>query len=273
VARHLHFRRAAEELHLAQPALSRQIQALERELGAALLDRDQRTVALTPAGRQLLEDAVPLLGAADAARRRVQRASRGANRLAVGFRAGIVVTAAVRAFSAARPDVMVDVVRLEWDEQEEAIRSGRVDIAYVRRPIVEDGLRLTLLLREPRLAALPDDHPLAGRTSLTVADIAGERHLRYLEPVPGSTDDDPRARLRTVEEKLEHVAAGHGIIVLPRSATTYYRRPDVVYVPVVDAEPDEVLLACEARRRSTLLSDFEAAAFAVHAAPAEPAAP
>jgi DNA-binding transcriptional LysR family regulator len=70
----------------------------------------------------------------------------------------------------------------------------------------------------------------------------------------------PRTRhltsLRGVEEKLEHVAAGHGIIVLPLSATQYYSRTDVVYVPVVDAELDQVYLACEATRRSKLISGF-----------------
>jgi DNA-binding transcriptional LysR family regulator len=259
VAEHLHFRRAAEALHIAQPALSRQVRALERELGVQLFDRDQRSTALTAAGRQLLEDAEPLLAAADATRRRVQRAARGTHRLVVGFRAGITVTAAVRAFAALRPEVTVDVVRIEWDEQEELLRSGRLDVAYVRRPIDERGLRLVALYAEDRLAALPVDHPLAGRATLAVGDLADELQLRYLEPapVPGAGTG---TRLRSVEEKLEHVAAGHGIIVLPRSATEYYNRPDVAYVPLADAEPDEVLLACEAGRRSRLLSDFVAAA-------------
>jgi len=66
--------------------------------------------------------------------------------------------------------------------------------------------------------------------------------------------------LRSVEEKLEYVAAGQGIIVLPRSATQYYTRPDIVYVPVTDAEPDEVLLAHEATRRSKLIAGFIVAA-------------
>jgi DNA-binding transcriptional LysR family regulator len=72
--------------------------------------------------------------------------------------------------------------------------------------------------------------------------------------VPGV--QGPQRRLRSVEEKLEHVAAGHGIIVLPLSATQYYNRTDVVYVPIVDAELDQVYLACEAARRSKLISGF-----------------
>jgi DNA-binding transcriptional LysR family regulator len=256
VAEHLHFRNAAEELHLAQPALSRSISALERELGTTLLTRDKRSVALTAAGRQLLDDARPLLAAADATRRRVQRAGRGAHHLVVGFRAGILVTPAVRAFGAEHPDVTVEVEKLEWDEQEQAILSGRVDIAYVRQPINERGLRLIPLFAERRLAALPAGHRLSQRSTLSTVELADEPHLRYLDPAPRRGVRGPQRPLRSVEEKLEHVAAGHGIIVLPLSATQYYGRPDIVYVPVVDAEPDQVYLACEAVRRSRLISDF-----------------
>ena len=255
VAEHLHFRRAAEAIHIAQPALSRQIRALEKDLGVALFDRDQRSTTLTAAGRQLLEDAPALLAGADAAWRRVQRVGRGTHRLVVGFRAGITVTAATRAFAEIRPDVTVDVVRLEWDDQEELLRSGRIDVGFVRRPIDERGLRLIPLFTEDRLAALPASHPLARRRTLRTADLADERHLRYYETAPGA-----EAPLRSVEEKLEHVASGRGIIVLPRSATAYYQRPDVKYIKVVDAEPDEVLLASEAGRRSKILTDFLAAA-------------
>jgi DNA-binding transcriptional LysR family regulator len=72
--------------------------------------------------------------------------------------------------------------------------------------------------------------------------------------VPGVTG--PQRALRSVEEKLEHVAAGHGMILLPLSATEYYSRTDVVYVPVLDAELDQVYLACEATRRFKLISGF-----------------
>lgn len=256
VAERLHFRRAAEELHVSQPALSRQIVALERDLGVTLLIRDKRSVALTTAGGQLLADARPLLAAADAARRRAQRAERGSRRLVIGFRAGIVPTEAIRAFAEAEPEVAVSVQRLEWDDQEDQIRSGVVDVGYVRAPVDERGLRLVPLLSEPRLAVLPAGHRLSDAGELTEADLAGERHLRYLESPP----DGAGPRLRSVEEKLEHVAAGSGIILLPRSATRYYSRPDVVYVPVRDAEPDQIWLACESGRRSRIINRFIAAA-------------
>lgn len=257
VAEHLHFGRAAEELHLTQPGLSRQIQTLERQLGARLLERDRRNVALTEAGRQLLEDALPLLEAVSATRQRVARAARGPRRVVVGFRAGVIPTPAIAALRELHPDLVVDVKRLEWDDQEHNLLSGDVDIAYVRQPITERGLRLVPLYHERRLVALRRDHHLAEAEELWQSDIADERHLRYLQPLrPGGTP------IRSVEEKLEHVAAGHGIIVLPLSATRHYTRPDVVYVPVVDAQPDQVFLAFVAQRESGLLEDFVAAATA-----------
>ena len=79
-------------------------------------------------------------------------------------------------------------------------------------------------------------------------------------PLPCLASRAPQRRLRSVEEKLEHVAAGHGIIVLPLSATQYYKRTDVVYVHIVDAELDQVYLASEATRRSRLITGFIRAA-------------
>jgi DNA-binding transcriptional LysR family regulator len=255
LAEYLHFGRAADALHLTQPGLSRQIQTLERQLGVRLLERDHRNVALTEAGTQLLEDAGPLLMAVQATRQRVARAARGSRRLIVGFRAGVIPTPAITAVSRLHPDLVVEVKRLEWDDQEQNLLSGAVDVAYVRRPIDDRGLQLIPLYQEPRLAALPRDHRLAAATELLEHDLDGERHLRYLEPPgPGGTP------IRSVEEKLEHVAAGHGIILLPLSATQHYTRPDVVYVPVPDAEPDQVWLAIVDGRDSEPVQDFVVAA-------------
>src|SRR6202035_1258115 len=123
VADTLHFGRAADELHIAQPVLSRQIRALEHDLGTPLLTRDSHGVALTDAGRQLLTDAGPLLASAHAARRR-----------------GTVAAPAVRMFADRHPDVLVDVQRIEGDDQATMLLDGRIDVGYVRLPIDEAGL-------------------------------------------------------------------------------------------------------------------------------------
>ena len=95
LAEELSFVRAADLLHMTQPALSRQISALEHDLGSQLFDRDRRGTSLTPAGRQLLEDAIPLLAASTAMERRTRLAGRGATRFAVGFMPGVHSTPSV----------------------------------------------------------------------------------------------------------------------------------------------------------------------------------
>jgi DNA-binding transcriptional LysR family regulator len=263
VADRLHFGRAAEELHIAQPVLSRQIRALEHDLGASLFTRDSHGVELTDAGRQLLDDAGPLLASAHAVRRRVSVAARGSRRLVVGFRAGIPVIPASRAFEAQHPDVVVDVQRMEWDDQAPMLLDGRVDVGYVRLPIDETGLRLTPLYTEPLMVVLPSGHGLAGKEGVTEADLAGEPLVWHGDASTQPTRrplPDSGLRVRGVEEKLEHVAAGRGISFVGRSETVFYSRPDISYVPVPDLAPDQVYLAMAASRTSPMADDFFAAA-------------
>src|SRR3954470_12888861 len=210
VADKLHFGRAADALHIAQPVLSRQVRALEQDLGTPLLTRDSHGVALTDAGRQLLTDAGPLLASAHAVRRRVTAAARGRQRLMVGFRAGIPVSPAVQLFAAQHPDVLVDVRRIEGDDQAPMRLDGRIDVGYVRPPIDEAGLRVAPLYTEPRVAVLPAGHRLAGKEEGTEADLAGEPLVWHADPSTQPTRrPHPNAgyRVRGVDETLEHVAA------------------------------------------------------------------
>jgi len=263
VADRLHFGRAAEELHIAQPVLSRQIRALEQDLGTPLLIRDSHGVVLTEAGRQLLTEAGPLLASVQAVRRRVTVAARGSQRLMVGFRAGIAVTPAVRLFAKRHPDVLVDVQRIEWDDQAPMLLDGRIDVGYVRLPIDEAGLRVTPLYTEPRVAVLPAGHRLAGKDQVTEADLDGEPLVWHAGPVTQPTrrpHPDAGYLARGVDETLEHVAAGRGISFLARSATVFYTHPEVSYVPIPDLAPDQVCLAVAASRTSPLVNDFFTAA-------------
>ncbi|MEV0935446.1 LysR family transcriptional regulator [Streptomyces phaeochromogenes] len=263
VADRLHFGRAADELHIAQPVLSRQIRALEQDLGASLFTRDRHGVALTDAGRQLLADAGPLLASTHAVRRRVSVAARGNRRLMVGFRAGIPVIPAARAFEARHPDVVVDVQRIEWEDQAPMLLDGRIDVGYVRLPIDEAGLHVTPLYTEPRVAVLPAGHRLAGKEEVTEADLADEPLVWHADPGTQPTRrPHPNAGylVRGVDETLEHVAAGRGISFLARSATVFYSHPDVIYVPIPDLAPDQVCLAVASSRTSPVVDDFLTAA-------------
>jgi DNA-binding transcriptional LysR family regulator len=269
VAERLHFGRAAEALHIAQPVLSRQIKALEDDLKAQLFARDKRATELTPAGRQLLAEARPLLANADALRRRVARAARGPGTFTIGFMPGLIVTDAVRAMLGRHPQLTVDVLRTNWDDQTEVIHDGRADVSYIRLPADQSGLQSQPLLTEPRVAVLPDDHRLTGKAVVSIADLADDHLLQDPEAVPEWRDiaTELRSRhrpdapaFRTVEEKLEHVAAGHGIVLLPLSTAAFYTRPGVSYSQVSDIPPNQVCLVWDATRRSRLIQDFAAIA-------------
>ena len=195
VAEELHFGRAAERLHIAQPVLSRQIRALEDELRAQLFVRTKRSTELTPAGRQLLDDARPLLASADAVRRRVAQAARGPKTFTVGFMPGITVTQVVRAFAAAHPDVEVEVIRTTWDDQVDVLHDGRADVSIVRLPIDQQGLSIRPLFEEPRVAMLPSDHRLAGKPMIEITDLADEHLLQDPDAVPEWRDIAVELRL------------------------------------------------------------------------------
>ena len=265
VAEELHFGRAAERLHIAQPVLSRQIAVLEHELGVELFDRSTRGTQLTDAGRALRDDAKTLLRSATALQRRARVSARGAQRFVIGFMPGLIATPIVRALADAFPELDVSVVRTSWDDQVEMLHDGRIDVSMVRLPLDRRGLTVLPLFSEARLVALPSEHPLAAFDSVTVADLAPLPLLQSPDAVPEWRDAQldfvriagdaaqPPTPLRTVEEKLEHVAAGRGIAVLPASTAQFYSRPDVVYVPVSDLPPGEVALAWETHRSSAPL--------------------
>jgi DNA-binding transcriptional LysR family regulator len=240
-----HFGRAAERLYIAQPVLSRQVRALEAELGFPLFVRTTRSVQLTPAGKQLYDDSAVLLATAAAATRRAREMASGLERLAVGFGPALRVSGAVRVYAQAHPDVEIELVQLEWRDQAQALREGRVDVAYFRWPPDSRGLRIIPVGSERRVACMPTNHPLAARRRLTMADLANENILDMKEP-----------RTRTAEEKFELIAAGQAIAVLPLHVARYYSRPDIVHRPVVDAEPQKLCLGIVEDRTQRHVLDF-----------------
>ena len=266
VADELNYGRAAERLHIAQPVLSRQITALERELGVTLFARSKRGTQLTEAGLLLQEDARALMLTATALQRRARVAGREGQHFTVGFMPGIIVTPAVRLLEEQFPELRIDVVRTSWSDQVEMVHDGRVDVSFVRLPVPRRGLTVILLFSEPRVVALPACHLLAKLDVVTVADLAPFDLLQDPDAVPEWRDLVAESRPtaltlgrvglptpNTVEEKLEHVAAERGIVVLPESTAVFYSRPDVVYRYVTDLPLGEVALAFESRRSSVYL--------------------
>ena len=267
VAEELHFGRASERLHLAQPAVSRHIKVLEAELGVTLLERTSRQVALTRAGRLFLNDITPVLADADAAIRAARRSSRGGQTLIVGFMAGTTAAAAVRETTRSHPDVTIEIRQLEWTNQAASLRDGTVDVALVRLPIDNTALRIHTLYTEPRGALLPADHRLAGKDHISLSDVAEEPVIRHrhggiwddywtVSPRPDGSTPVVGPTVVTIAEKLEIVASGTAITFLPQSAAAAYHRHDVVWVPIDDIEPSAVAIAWPTRRKPRLVADF-----------------
>ncbi len=245
VAEHRHFGRAAEQLYIAQPVLSRQIRAFEQEMDCTLLERTTRSVELTAAGKQLYEEAQGILGTIDAAVRRVHDADRAIQRLVIAFAPGLHVSEAIRAFKSLHPQVETDVVPARWWDPDAPLRDGRAQIAYLRRPFDDSGLHTIPIGHEHRVACMPATHPLAHRDEILRADLDCELML-----------DTQTRRLDSLEEKFELIASGHGIALVPVSVARYYSRPDLVHLPVADAPNAETCLVVTTDRPEKLVRDF-----------------
>lgn len=258
-----HFGRAAEQLHLTQPALSKRIRRLERELGVKLLDRSRTPVALTAAGRTFLPEAQVLLARAEAAVR-VVRATVGEQRVTLGFMGGIDAAAVVAAFGASHPEVEVVLRRLEPHTQTAWLLDGTVDVALGRLPVEEDCVEVVELFTEQLAAVLHGGHPLGGAEEASILDLADEPVVRHVgqsetwnaiwavDPRPDGRRAVPGPVVHGVEEKLEQVAAGRAIALLPVSVAAAYQRRGLCCVPLVDAPPTKVALMWRAGAASPL---------------------
>ncbi|MEW1859860.1 LysR family transcriptional regulator [Streptomyces sp. NPDC088194] len=273
VAEHLHFARAAQALHVAQPSLSRQIQRLEDTLGVRLLDRTTQGSALTPAGAAFLPQAQGLLQAAGQATRTARSAAR-AHTITVGYVEDLVVTAAVRELRRRYPEAHVRTRHLDWNETR-ALPDRKVDVLVARTPlpIPDDGLRVSVLYDEPRALLVPADHRLAGKESVGPDDFAGEPLIACagmaavwtafwrLNPHPdgGSAPLGPLLA-ETFEDKLEGVADGRSIALVPAYDRRCADRDDLAVVPVDGIEPCQVVVATRAGDRNPLVAGFREAA-------------
>ncbi len=269
VAEELNYGRAAERLHIAQPVLSRQIRSFESDLGVQLLARDSRGTLLTAAGKQLLKDARFLLTESKALQQRLFRVAEPTTKVTVGVMPGLLATAAAAAFEDDDPSRRAVVVQVGWADQVDVVRSGDVDVVYAREPIDRHGLGTAPLLEEPRDVVLAADDPLAKKKRpVRLADLASRRLLQDPATLPEwyaiATPEHrrPGQMAHTVEEKLELVAAQAGFVILPRSTTAFYRRPDVRVLPIQDIGPSQVTLIWDAATDNPARDAFVSAALA-----------
>jgi DNA-binding transcriptional LysR family regulator len=181
VAEELHFGRAADRLLLTQPALSKQIAGLEKELGVQLLIRTKRTVQLTSAGRVFLERAKQLLSQTEEAIRLTKRTDRGEEgQLAIGFTqtaTHTVLPRLVRDFHRNYPNVELTMLELSTEAQVAALNEDKIDIAFLHPPIDGRGLNVHPILEEILVAVLPTQHPLLQYRLIPIEAFANESFI------------------------------------------------------------------------------------------------
>lgn len=177
VAEHLNFRKAAEQLHIAQPPLSRQIRQLEEDLEVALLVRSKRRVQLTKAGQAFLEQARKLIvqaGHATEAARHAQKGESGIVRIGLASGLGAVVSKVVFEHRKRSPAVEIECKDIFSTLQNEALHKGEIDVGFLRPPVDQVNLECELLFEEEFVVVLPKAHRLAKRRFLRLKDVADE---------------------------------------------------------------------------------------------------
>lgn len=265
IAEHRSFTRAAEALVMTQPAVSRQLAALEAELGVQLVARGPRHVSLTPAGAALVEEATAILPAIDAAARRISgfaESDGGAVRLgAVPSALATFVPEALRALRAQRPRVEIRIDEGWSAELARLTARGDLDLAIVSAHGSDPLPAGDTLLREPFVALLSTDHPLADRKRLSLGDLADEPWL--VAPEPGgrravlaacaAAGFTPRiVGTATWHAAARLVAAGVGVALAPQStAGRLAHEPAVTARALADVPLRELRLIKPARAQRT----------------------
>ena len=255
LAEELHFGRTAERLRITTGRVSQVIKKLERRIGGMLFERTSRTVRLTPIGRQLADDLVPLVAAMDEALRRAADASRGVTgELRVAFLGewtAPVLLRTVALFTERHPECRVDVREVQLSNSRASLLDGSIDILLASYPF--DGMaRGPALLTEERVLAVAAGHPLAGEQSVSVEVLAehpvvqypdvtsvGFKRDRTPERTPSGRPVPKGPSGRSFSEMLTLVAMGRGVLPVGEHARQYYPRPDIAYIPLHDAPPIE----------------------------------
>lgn len=260
VAEELHFGRAAQKLHIAQPALSRQIQRLEEEIGTRLLERTQRSVALTAAGKAYLARANRILDEVAQAGGEALRVANGeAGALKVSFIHSStynLTPAALDLFTTRHPRIHLELQESTVFQQVEALDRGEVDIGLLRPPLESKELEWETILTEDFVLAVPQTHRLAKRRSVPAAALHDEPFILFnrqqsplfYERITGFCEKagfSPRIAQRAIQihTVLGLVGAGLGIAIVPNAALKLFM-PRVRFVALEEPiEPVEVALA------------------------------
>ena len=272
VADELNFTRAAERLHLSQPALSKQIRGLEMTLRAQLFRRDRRQVELTAAGAALYAVARDLLRDWDDGVAVVtDAAAQEARVLRVGTLTSIgraLYPAIIDHFAKRQPGWQVELRSFGWGDATGGLREQATDVAFVWLPVDDPLIECSVLVTERQFVALSTRHPLAGRSSVGFGEIVGEP-VAALPVSAGSARDfwlavDSRgglappvaAEVSSADEVFEIVSSGAAITLLAEGNAAIYARPGIVCVPVTDLAPARLAIAWRRGDRRSAVRDF-----------------
>lgn len=235
VAEELHFGRAAARLNISQPPLSQQIQLLEAQIGARLLARTNRSVSLTAAGLQFLADSRQILSQVEAAAVRAGRLHAGeTGELRIGFTSSApfirAISDSLSLFRKRYPDVHLQTLEINTRAQITPLNEGALDVGLMRNTPLPDTLAWKLILREPLMAMLHREHPLAAREKISLRELADEPFVFFDPHVGTGLYDDIIGLLRRYGVKAQItqevgeamtiiglVAAGLGVSILPAS--------------------------------------------------------
>lgn len=277
VAEQLSFGRAAARLHISQPPLSRQIRALEEELGTPLFVRTKRSVALTPAGAGLLPEARRLLRAADALKEGARHIAAGdVGALALGFiavAAYSVLPELAPEFRRRHPGVKLALQEGTSDTLLAALKQGEIDVGLVLPPVDDESLRYVPLFHDTLVAALPAGRRPGGGGSISLKSLAQEPFVLFPRKVGSGLYDlivafcrrtgfSPRIEQEAIQMQtiVSLVAAGMGVALVPASLQTM-RRAGVAYRALVERSPAvEIGLAWRATDRAPAVQAFVALA-------------
>jgi DNA-binding transcriptional LysR family regulator len=274
VAEELHFTQAAKRLFISQPALSKQIGMLERQLGAPLFERDRHSVRLTPVGAALLPHARQVLTEWDAAWEAAERAkSKQRATIVVGMstspgRGGLLPAVRSR-FTAAHPEASVKLRQVSWEDSTAGLADGTADVAFVWLPIPDPGRYTWIVVaEEPRLVAMPATHRLAGHPVIDFAELLDEPFLALPESAGplrdywlavdarGGSSPQIGAEIASTDETYEALVDGRGICLLAAGNAPLIALEGVITRPVRGITPSQLALAWHAADQRPLVLDY-----------------
>ena len=266
LAEELHFGRAAQRLHIAQPPLSQQIRQLENELGFELFYRTKRQVQLTEAGEVFLHEVQHIFHQLEQAIQTGRQTSRGEKgKLVVGFVSSAaynILPDILREFRSHFPDVSLELHELTTDEQLRQLDANQIDVGFVRPPVNEDKFDWKQVFQESLMVAIPQTHQLANEPVVSLKSLIDEPFIlfpRFL--APGLYDSvislcqQAGFCPNVVQEAIQMqtivslVAAEMGVAIVTESLQNL-QRTGVVYKPLVEGTP-QVSIAMIWRKNNT----------------------